>query len=246
MNILAFRHFDFDDDHAFAAWAAGEGHVWTVRDPSQGVDGDWLPDTDLLIILGGPMSVYQESDHPWLIEEKAFVRQAMARGTKVLGICLGAQMVAELLGGEVYRNGQKEIGWHEVKRTAENHPWLADLPESFYSFQWHGDTFRLPEGAKLLACSEACAIQAFSYGDHVMGVQFHLETSPACIDTMLEKWRGELTDGPYIQSAEQIRGGYGRSGASWEMLRGILSRIGSSPAGLQGGCAADRTIEISL
>ncbi|WP_336743603.1 type 1 glutamine amidotransferase [Paenibacillus sp. y28] len=180
---------------------------------------------DVLVILGGPMSVYQENEFGWLIEEKQLVQKAMQAGKKVLGICFGAQMLAELLGGRVYRNEWKEIGWHEVVRTGYPHPFLKGLPERFYSYQWHGDCFDLPEGAVHLASSEACRNQAFAYGEHVLALQFHLETSPECIAEMLRRWGGELTEGPFVQEAEHIRGQISRSGDSMQYLHGILNQF---------------------
>lgn len=227
MKIVAFKHFDFDDDCAFATWAANREHEWIVKDPAKGIQKEWLADMDLLVILGGPMSVYQEDRFTWLADEKLFVKQAIENGKNVLGICLGAQMIAEVLGGAVYRTKNKEIGWRKIHRTAANHPWLDGLPKHFYSFQWHGDTFDLPRGAQRLAYSDACENQAFCYGERVVGLQFHLETSPICIESMIAHWSDELVDAPYIQPVEHIRRETFRSAASWRMLHGILSRIES-------------------
>ncbi|MEV5026541.1 type 1 glutamine amidotransferase [Paenibacillus sp. LPE1-1-1.1] len=228
MNIVAFKHFDFDDEYAFRSWAGLRGHRLELRDPSAGINEEWMHDLDLLIICGGPMSVYEEDRYPWLIREKQFVQQAMQLGKKVLGICFGAQMIAELLGSPVHRNEYKEIGWHVIHRTEERHSWLAGLPEEFTSFQWHGDTFALPEDARLLAYSEACKVQAFAYGEHVLGLQFHLETTPACMETMFEHWSSELIEAPYIQTAEQIRGRFELSGQSHKALHLILDQISLS------------------
>ncbi|GLX71244.1 type 1 glutamine amidotransferase [Paenibacillus glycanilyticus] len=224
MNILAFRHFDFDDSSAFSEWAQWGGHELTVVDPEVSLEREWLDSTDLLLILGGPMSIYQEKEYPWLAEEKRFVKSAMDRHIKIIGICFGAQMLAELLGAKVYRHTAKEIGWHRIERTGEEHPWLSQMPSQFHSFQWHGDTFDLPEGARLLARSEACGHQAFAYGDHVLALQFHLETSPACMEQMLTRWSGELVDSPYIQTAEQIRGNMFRAADSFQMLHQVLDQ----------------------
>ncbi|OMF36947.1 GMP synthase [Paenibacillus sp. FSL H8-0548] len=225
MNILAFRHFSFDDDFAFRSWASAGGHHFVLRDPSVEISLDWLDNLDLLIICGGPMSVYEEDRYPWLIHEKQFVAEAMNRGKKVLGICFGAQMIAELLGSPVYRNSYKEIGWHTINRTPEQHAWLVDLPEPLVSFQWHGDTFDLPEETRLLAYSEACRVQAFAYREHVLGLQFHLETTPACMEAMFDHWSSELIDAPYIQSEEQIRSLFGQSEVSIKLLHQILDQI---------------------
>lgn len=228
MNIVAFKHFDFDDEDAFRTWANRNGHHLMMREPSLGVDADWMNGLDLLIICGGPMSVYEEERYPWLVQEKQFVKQAIQLGKKVLGICFGAQMIAELLGSPVYRNEYKEIGWHPVNRTSGQHPWLSGLDEAFLSFQWHGDTFELPKDTRLLAYSAACKVQAFAYLDHVLALQFHLETTPACMESMFANWSAELVPAPYIQSAEQIRLRYGQSKHSHEALHRILDQISLS------------------
>ncbi|QMV43443.1 type 1 glutamine amidotransferase [Cohnella cholangitidis] len=135
-------------------------------------------------------------------------------------------MLAELLGGRVYRHACKEIGWHSVRLTEERHPWLCDFPDQFHSFQWHGDTFDLPPGARWLAHSKACANQAFSCGEaeRVIGLQFHLETTPACMDTMLDLWSNELRNERYIHTAEQIRIESYRSQESYRLLHRLLDR----------------------
>jgi len=225
MNILAFKHFAFDDDYAFRSWASLGGHRLDIRDPSVEINSEWLDEMDLLIICGGPMSVYEDERYSWLASEKQFVGQAIQLGKKVLGICFGAQMIAELLGSPVYRNAYKEIGWHTINRTQERHSWLEGLPEQLVSFQWHGDTFDLPEGTRLLAYSEACKVQAFAYLEHVLGLQFHLETTPACMESMFAHWSSELIDAPYIQTAERIRQQFGQSGQSIKALHHILDRI---------------------
>ncbi len=225
MRIAALRHYAFDDNYAFASWAHNEGHQLTMYDVAEGAALPSLNDFDLLVICGGPMSVYEESGYPWLREEKRLVRQAMDTGKFVLGICFGAQMLAELLGSPVYRNAHKEIGWHAVERTSEGHPCFEGMPGQFVSFQWHGDTFALPEGARLLARSEACGVQAFAFGERLLGLQFHLETTPVCLEQMLANWSNELVDGPYIQSAERIRGEAERSRQSIAWLHRILDGI---------------------
>ncbi|WP_138754407.1 type 1 glutamine amidotransferase [Paenibacillus sinopodophylli] len=228
MNIVAFKHFEFDDEEAFRTWVNHNGHHLVMREPSLGVDLGWIDELDLLVICGGPMSVYEEELYPWLVEEKQFVQHAIALGKKVLGICFGAQMIAELLGSPVYKNEHKEIGWHTVNRTSDEHSWLSGLSESFLSFQWHGDTFDLPNDTRLLAYSDACKVQAFAYEDHVLALQFHLETTPACMEEMFANWYAELIEAPYIQSAEQIRSCYGQSKQSHKALHRILDRISLS------------------
>lgn len=225
MHIIAFKHFSFDDEFALMTWAKRQGHTLQVLTPSEFAEYPAPAAFDMLAILGGPMSVYQEERYPWLASEKRFVRETIEAGKLVLGICLGAQMLSEVLGGQVSRGAQKEIGWHAVSRTDEQHPSFDGIPQTFVSFQWHGDTFTLPPGARRLAYSEACGEQAFAYGDLVVGLQFHLETTPACMGTMVNVWKNELVEAPYIQTADEITAQSERSEISHAMLSGILDRM---------------------
>ncbi|TBL72708.1 type 1 glutamine amidotransferase [Paenibacillus thalictri] len=225
MRVLLLRHFRFDDTSAIISWIRKNHYIETMLHPAEDDPLPELDTLDMLIVLGGPMSAYDEAGHPWLREEKQFIKAAVEAGKKVLGICLGAQLMAEALGGKVYRNTQKEIGWHPVHRTEAEHPLFDGIPVQFHSFQWHGDCFDLPPDALPLAYSAACQTQAFAYGKHALGLQFHLETTPACMETMLEKWTAELVDAPYIQKAGQILAQASRSEESHRMLSGILDRF---------------------
>lgn len=139
-----------------------------------------------LILLGGPMNCDQLERYPHLSREVELAQAAIASGKPVLGICLGAQLLARALGARVTRNPVKEIGWYELRPTpaAANDPLFRLLPDSQQIFQWHGDTFDIPEHALHLASSPDCPKQAFRYGDNVYGLQFHLEVDQA----MIERW----------------------------------------------------------
>jgi GMP synthase-like glutamine amidotransferase len=144
-------------------------------------EGDRLPERDAfdaIVAMGGPMSVNDESDHPWLVEEKQLIRDAVADGVPYWGSCLGVQLLASSLGARVYAGPHPEVGVLPVTLTDEGaaDPVLQGLPREFPTLQWHGDTFDLPEGAVLLASSPAYANQAFRHGN-AYGVQFHLEVS---------------------------------------------------------------------
>ena len=156
---------------------------------------------DLLIILGGPMSVNDEGEFPWLRGEKVFIRQVINRRRPVLGICLGSQLVASALGAEVKPNPHQEIGWLPIEGLPVNAP--LTLPSTTV-FQWHGDTFALPTGAILLARSSACAHQAFLYQDNVLALQFHLESTPELVQRFIETGSDELVAAPFIQSPQDI------------------------------------------
>jgi GMP synthase (glutamine-hydrolysing) len=139
-----------------------------------------------LVVLGGPMNVDDVERHPHLAVEVDLIRQAIEQGLPVLGICLGAQLIAKALGAPVYANGGKEIGWHDVFPTsaAKDDPLFQDFAEVEKIFQWHGDSFALPAGTVHLATSRNCPGQAFRYGTTVYGLQFHLEVD----EPLIERW----------------------------------------------------------
>jgi GMP synthase (glutamine-hydrolysing) len=149
-----------------------------VRPTLEGYDG--------LVILGGPMNVDQVDRHPHLATEMELALDAIDRQIPVLGICLGAQLIAKALGAEVRAGAKKEIGWHDVALTDEGRsdPLLGHLDGETRLFQWHGDVFDLPDGGVHLASSERCTHQAFRYGTNVYGFQFHLEVD----EPLIERW----------------------------------------------------------
>ncbi|MGH7826462.1 MAG: glutamine amidotransferase-related protein [Candidatus Binatia bacterium] len=141
-----------------------------------------------LVVLGGPMSVNDADQFPHLTMELRVIEEAMRRNLPVLGICLGAQLIAKTLGARVYPNKETEIGWYDITPTEEasRDPLLAEFRETEKIFQWHGDTFDIPRHASHLAVSELCANQAFRYGANVYGLQFHLEVDERMIDRWLQ------------------------------------------------------------
>ena len=204
------QHVPFETPGAILDWARNKGYeVGGTRlyldepFPSAG-------DFDLLVLMGGPMSVHDESQYPWLGEEKAFVKEVISDedGPKVLGICLGAQLLAEALGGEVFPNPEKEIGWFpiELTRAGKGHPLFEGWPESLMVFHWHGETFSLPPGAIHLARSEACKNQAFLYENRILALQFHLEVTPEIVVELLEKSAHDLVPGSFVQDPEAMKG----------------------------------------
>lgn len=166
-----------------------------------------LPDVsriDLLVVMGGPMSVNDEDSFSWLIKEKRFIRQVVASGKPVLGICLGAQLIASAMGARVYQNPIKEIGWYPVQAVSSIGDSFFSFPPSAEVFHWHGETYDLPPGATLIAKSEACQNQAFQIGPSVIGLQFHLEITPASAREMVSHCRDELIPSSYVQTEAQI------------------------------------------
>ncbi len=203
MKTHILQHVPFEGIGCMADWLAERdariGYTRFFQDPEL----PSLEGLDLLIAMGGPMSVNDETELPWLAEEKRFVRQAVEQGLPVLGVCLGAQLIASALGAKVYPGPHKEIGWLPIRGLPD--PGFA-FPARARVFHWHGETFDLPPGAVRLAESAACANQAFRIGERVMGLQFHLETTPESADAILNNCRDELAEAPYIQSEAEIRG----------------------------------------
>jgi len=152
--------------------------------------------------MGGPMSVNDEAAHPWLVEEKVLVADAIAHGRAVLGVCLGAQVIASALGCRVSANWEREIGWFPIEPTLRGRASGLDIDGPV--FHWHGETFDLPAGATLLASSVGCVNQAFSLGPRVLGLQFHLEVTSADVQNMVEHGRPELTPSRFVQSEAEI------------------------------------------
>jgi len=142
----------------------------------------------------------------------------------VLGVCLGAQLVADVLGGRVTRNPQKEIGWFPVQLTDEARasPLLGGFPQQFLPFHWHGDTFSIPPGAVRIASSAACANQAFQFDDRVIGLQFHLDYSAESIETMIGNCGDELMDAPGVQRAADMLSGPERVAEIRRLLHALL------------------------
>jgi GMP synthase (glutamine-hydrolysing) len=158
-----------------------------------------------LVVMGGPMNVDETEKHPFLAAELDWIRQAVESHLPVLGICLGAQLLAKALGEKVYANGVKEIGWYGIELTpaAAEDRLFAGCGKSLTVFQWHGDTFDLPRDAVYLASSAACRNQAFRVGDSAYGLQFHIEMTAPMIDDWLSESGncGELAELDYVDPA---------------------------------------------
>ncbi len=150
--------------------------------------GDKLPpinEYDYFVIMGGPMGVYEEESYPFLKEEKEFLKRVVKKKKKVLGVCLGAQLLSEVLGGKVFPCKKKEVGWFRVYKTKNPSKYFYDFPESFWVFQWHGDTFTIPEGCIHTLYSENCQNQAFESEDgRIVALQFHLEVD----EDTIKRW----------------------------------------------------------
>ena len=206
MRLHVLQHVPFEGLGHIDSWIRRRGHRLTL---SRLYEGAKLPDPeafDRLVILGGPLNIHEEAAYPWLVEEKALIKAALAAGKSAVGICLGAQLLADGLGSRVYAGSHREIGWFPVRLTAagQRTALTEGLPAVTTVFHWHGDTFDLPPGAVHLFASEACANQAFLLDNRILGLQFHLESTPETVQQLLTHCRDELIPGPFIQGVAQI------------------------------------------
>jgi GMP synthase (glutamine-hydrolysing) len=227
MNIHYLQHVPFEGLGSIEQWAIAQGHQLSV---TRLYAGDHLPALDrfdMLIVMGGPMSVHDEFEHVWLKAEKWFIRQVIDAGKPLLGICLGAQLIAEVLGATVSKGREKEIGWFPI--TLDEAFAQTDLgrrlPRQSEVFHWHGETFSLPEGAVAIASSAACENQGFLYNDRVVALQYHLETTHFSAESIIDNSRNELTDGNSIQTEAQMLHGGERFGAINRQMSTILEYL---------------------
>lgn len=198
------QHAPFEGIGSIESWLMKAGYMISATQFHESPSLPKVGDVDLVIVMGGPMSVNDEDIYPWLATEKQFIHDLITAGKPVLGICLGAQLIANALGARVYKNPVKEIGWFPVTGISSRHDSHFTFPSSINVFHWHGETFDLPPGAIHLARSEACEYQAFQIGSSVMGLQFHLETTPESARVFILNGRDELQLAPYIQSESSL------------------------------------------
>lgn len=223
MHLHSLHHVSFEGLGRIADWADRRG--WT-RSATWQHRGDPLPnlkDVDLLCIMGGPMSVGDEHLFPWLAPEKALIQEALARNIPTIGVCLGAQLIAEVSGAPVAPMPHKEIGWHDIRKleAASSCFWMSSFPNILKVLHWHGDQFAIPPGATPLWASEACPNQGFALGS-ALALQFHLELSRENLALLVDHAGDELeSESPAVQTVEQILTG----AHAFDPLRGVLYRL---------------------
>ncbi len=204
MHIHFIQHMPFEYPASIAAWAAEKNHTTTYTRVFEDASFPSTDTFDMLVIMGGVMGVYEEDQYAWMPAEKSFIKNAIESKKKVLGVCLGAQFVAEALGAKVFPHTIKEIGWLPVEKVVP-HKLTEKLPQTFTTFHWHGDTFTLPKNAIHLFKTKACEQQGFIYNDHVAALQFHLEVKEDLLNGMTENERAELIKDKYVQTEDEIK-----------------------------------------
>ncbi|MGE0450262.1 MAG: type 1 glutamine amidotransferase [Vicinamibacterales bacterium] len=206
MRVHWLQHVPFEGLGSIDAWLRGRHARVTATRFYEDATLPGVDALDLIVAMGGPMSVNDGQRLPWLAAEQRFLADAIDRGVAVLGVCLGAQSIARALGARVYPNAEREIGWWPVTGGSVDPgvPSWARNGAVNTVFHWHGETFDLPAGATPLASSEACAHQAFQVGDRVIGIQFHLETTKELVDGLVANCQQDLAAGRFVQSAERL------------------------------------------
>lgn len=227
MHVRVFQHADFEAPGAIGEWAAGRGANVEIIDWSSGRStARDQQETDLLVVMGGPMNVDETDRLPWLIDERAAIRDHISAGVPTIGICLGAQLIARTYDAAVRPNAHREIGWFPIRlhASARRQPLLEGWPTEFTTLHWHGDTFDIPAGALPIGASDACANQGFIIGDRVVGLQFHPEATPSLVEGFIER-AGSSADERWVQSAAEIRSGLRHAPAMYPHLFALLNRL---------------------
>ncbi len=208
MNIHFLQHVPFEDPGYIKTWAEHHNHQLSG---TLLFDDQELPsprEIEALVVMGGPMGVTDVDEYPWLRREKAFIRECITQRKKVLGICLGAQLIADVLDAKVAPMTQKEIGWFPLEWTDEalQYSLFESFPKQQTVLHWHGDRFEIPKDALPLAASQGCNNQGFLIDDQVLGLQFHLEMTRYGLTALIEHSTDELVraKGPFIQDADAM------------------------------------------
>ncbi len=227
MRLQWFQHVPFEDLANIDPWARKNGfdisgtRLYDGEEPPSGAGFDWL------VVMGGPMNIYEEDRHPWLSAEKQAIERAIRAGRVVIGVCLGAQIIADVLGGTVVRNPVPEIGWFPVRLTGAGRksPVFGTLPETFDAFHWHGDAIRPPSDAVVTAETDDCRVQAFEWDGRVFGLQFHLESTTESIDRLIVNSAGDLVDVPTVQHPHEMRNRDGELAAIERSMTTLLDAV---------------------
>ena len=232
--VYSLEHAPFEEPVYISRWLANHQipleHIRLYK-------GEALPDraqVRFLIIMGGPMNIYDEEEFPWLIEEKSFIKSVIELEIPVLGICLGGQLVSDVLGGTISKSERPEYGWHTIRRIRDLPRTLLPLgksdmidlfPDSLEVFQWHQDTFSIPPDAIHLYSSKGCQNQAFLYTDRVIGLQFHPEMDQSSIRQFLNLSGDQSEEEGIIELQKQILTHIDHCTGGHEFIAGVLNYL---------------------
>lgn len=226
MKVQILQHISVKPPGSILDWLEENNYDYRINYIKR---GDCLPEeneTDFLIVLGGALNVNDEAANPWLKDEKAFVRKIIDAEKPVLGICLGAQIIATALDMKVEKNTKSEIGWFDILLTeaGKADPFLKSIPSKFTPLHWHNDIIRLQGGLLPLAFSRATDVQAFRY-KNALALQFHLEQTHDSLDRMLDRVENIIKEDTFVQTSHTIKESYSNIQQSSEYLKIILNNI---------------------
>ncbi|AXH99820.1 type 1 glutamine amidotransferase [Sporosarcina sp. PTS2304] len=206
MRICILQHEKLVAPGFIEEWIISRNHEMQVIRVDRGDEYPSLEDFEMLIILGGQAGAYEENKYPWIIQEKNWIQSVIDSGKFIFGICLGAQLLADVYGKNVRKAEYKEIGWWPIsfRQTCNSHALLEGLPNEISFFQFHQDTFDLPDEAVLQASNEAFENQAFTIGEGILGIQFHPEIDEKYLQRILDKFGDTFERSCYIQDKEEI------------------------------------------
>ncbi len=223
MRIHYLQHVPFEGLGCIESWAKTAGHRITatrfyLNEPLPNIN-----DLDWLIVMGGPMNIYDDAKFSWLAAEKQFLKEAITGRKIVLGICLGAQLVADVLGAKIYANRHKEIGWFNIRKikTAQETGIATLFPDTIEAFHWHGDTFDIPDGAEHFLQSAGCKNQGFTLGERVLALQFHLEIAKSGAENLIIQCGNEIDKGRFCQTSDTMLANSDR----FEKINKLMFRI---------------------
>ena len=223
MKLHYIQHVPFETPAGILKWASSRS---VDISSTKMFDSALLPelsDFDFLLIMGGPMSVNEESKFHWMKNEKKFIENCISHNKKILGICLGAQLIADVLGAEVSANKYKEIGWHDVDKCNDIR-FTNEFPTKFKAFHWHGERFNIPDDAVKIFESEACDNQGFVYGNSV-GLQFHIESDDDLIASMIENCSNDIDNSRYVQNINEINAGKSNIPVNFKIMSSFLDDL---------------------
>ncbi len=238
MRVHYIQHVAFEGLGAMQPYLLDKRHDLSVTHLYKGDALPTVDELDWLIVMGGPMGIYDDEDYPWLNAEKAFIKQAIDARKTVLGVCLGAQLIADVLADvlgraadkrAVYAGRHKEIGWFDIHKSAElDETVLGNVfPDTLEAFHWHGDMFDVPAGAKAVGSSAACPNQGFVYDNRVVGFQFHLETTPESAAALIDACGDELDGSTYVQSVQEMLSNKQRFTQLNQTMYAVLDALGA-------------------
>lgn len=230
MKIHILQHVHFEGPGYIFDWAKENNHSLSFTKFYEAFALPLPTEIDFLVILGGPMSIDEESKYSWLIGEKGYISEMINKGKKVLGICFGSQLIADALGSDVFNNSEKEIGWFPIKKNPNTtNNWVKSLPDDLVAFHWHRQTYNLPDGCEILFSSQTTNIQGFSFKNKVYALQLHLEIRQVDLKEMVKIMHQDLTEGErYVHTANEIMGERCHFAPNKSALFSLLDHIASS------------------